>query len=181
MTFEVAGRPERHVVEALDGYLANIRKDARIVIVQEAREEPIGHEDGMFSTFSEVEMLTKDLETFTWLCLNFSPASIEILDPEEMEVHARDVTNWLNDLLSKLHEVGADYRNQKGAKDHLTVAMNALIKNAILLSCRAAAKTPDEIQQDTGIATEQAMPFLDHLVEKGKLVENGGKYAAKRG
>lgn len=177
VTFEVVGRPEKHVVDALDQYLANIAKEeARILIVEEAREDPVKHDDGMFSTFAEVELLGKDLDTFTWLCLNFSPASIEIMEPEQVEIDSQDMTNWLNDLLSKIHEIGSDYRNQKGAKEHLTIAMNALIQNAILLSVRNGEKKAEAIGKDVGIVPEQLKPFLDNLVEKGKMSLSGTTY-----
>lgn len=171
VTFEVAGRPKEHVEESLKSYLSNIRKDERIKIIQEERDEAIEHEDGIWSTYSECELLVKDLETFTWLCINFSPAAIEVLEPDEVRVEARDVTNWLNDLLSKIHDVSADYRNQKGAKDHLTLAMNQLIQNAILLSLRTGGKGKEEVAKDTGIAVEQLEPFFEHLTKKGKVVQ----------
>lgn len=176
VAFEVAGRPKEHVAESLTQYLANIRKDSRIAILQEEREEVTEHEDGMFSTFAEVEMVVQDLETFTWLCMNFSPASIEILEPDSITVETRDLTNWLNDLLAKLHEVGTDYRAQKASKEHLTVAMNALIKNAILLAVRGGDRTPKDLERDIGIGIEQLQPFLTHLIEKGKLADRGNAY-----
>ena len=176
VTFEVAGKPKQHVADALGQYIENIKKDATVRIIQEAREDPIEHEDGIWSTYSESEMLVKGLETFTWLCINFSPASIEILEPDELKVEARDIGNWLNDLLAKIHDVSADYRNQAGAKEHLTIAMNQLIKNAILLSIRDGPKTKEAIAKDTGIYAEQLEPFFEHMTKKGTIIQVQEKY-----
>jgi hypothetical protein len=177
VTFEIAGKPQKHIEDALQKYIENIRKDTRIVVLQEGREEAIKHEDGIFSAFSECEMLVQDMETFTWLCVNFSPASIEVLEPDEIAVEARNITNWLNDLLAKIHDVAQDYRNQKGAKDHLVIAMNQLIMNAILLGLRSGKRTQAQLAKDVGIGGEQLAPFLSKLIEKGTIAQVDKAYA----
>jgi hypothetical protein len=169
ITFEIVGKPAKHVDEAMTQYIENIKKDSRIIVLQEERDEVIEHEDGMFSTFTELEMLVKNLETFTWLCINFSPASVEVIEPDELSIEAREVTNWLNDLLSKVHEIGTNYRSYKAASDHLTLALNELIKNSVLLAVRDGAKSGDEIGKLIGIEPAQLAPFLKHLIEKDKL------------
>lgn len=173
VTFEVAGKPQEHVVKSLEAYLDNIKKDHKIRIISEDREEPIAHEDGMFSTFAELDMLVENLETFTWLCVNFSPASIEIIEPENVEVEAREMTNWLNDLLSKIHEIGHDYRGQKQTREQLVVAMNQLIQNSILLSLKTGEKTANQIAKDTGVLEAQLTPFIEHLMKKGTVKKEG--------
>jgi hypothetical protein len=176
VTFEVVGKPAEHVEEALTGYLENIKQDHRIIFLREEREPAAELEDGLFSTFCESEMLVKDLETFTWLCINFSPASIEVLEPESIDVEAREITNWINDLLSKVHEIGTNYRSHKTANEHLTVAINQLIKNAILLSLRQGTRTLKDLETDTGILDEQLEPFLKHMAEKRQIIDLEGAY-----
>ncbi len=176
VTFEVAGKPKEHVEKSLDEYVKNLKKDERIIFLDEEREEAIEHEDGIFSAFSEAELLVDKLETFTWLCMNFSPSSIEILEPDNMDVTSRDLTNWLNDLLSKIHEVAQELRGTKGSQKHMVVAMNQLIKNSIRLTLEQTPKTEEEISKSTGILGEQLKEFLTYLVEKGEVVEVDGKY-----
>ncbi len=177
VTFEVAGKPKEHVEESLDKYLENIRTDSRIVFLEEEREEAIAHEDGMFSAFSESELLIHGLETFTWLCVNFSPASIEVIEPDQFSIPAREVTNWLNDLLAKVHSISSEFRDHVGTREHLTLAMNQLIKNAILLSLRQGPKPAERIAGDTGIEAEQLAPFLEHMEKKGAIERSGENYA----
>lgn len=177
VTFEVAGKPKEHVEDALTKYLDNIKKDSRIKIIEQAQEDAFEHEDGIFSTFAECEMLVEGLETFTWLCINFSPASIEIMEPDEIKIEARDITNWLNDLLAKIHDVGNDYRTQLGVRDHLTLAMNQLIQNAIFLSLKTGKKKKEALAKDTGILEDQLTPFLDHLVKKEEIALDDEEYS----
>lgn len=175
--FEVVGKPKAHVETALSQYVDNIKGDERIKVIEEALEEAIEHEDGMWSCFAECDLLFKDLETITWMSINFSPASIEVLEPEDLSVESRQMTAWLNDLLAQIHEISTNFRSQKAANEHLTVAMNQLIQNTILLSLRDGAKNPEDLERDTGIILEQLAPFLQHLVKKGKILDLKHSYA----
>lgn len=177
VTFEVVGKPKEHVEQALTEYLDNIKSDQRIVFLKEDREKAIDHDDGMFSTFCEAELLVQNLETFTWLCINFSPASIEIIEPDDVIIKSREITNWLNDLLAKVHEIGTSYRSHKAANDHLVVAMNQMIKNIILLLLKSGTKTEQDLEKGTGILAEQLAPFLKHMAQKGEIEDIGGAYA----
>jgi hypothetical protein len=180
VTFEIVGKPKAHIEKSLQEYIANLKKDDRLVFLRDEVEPAESVDDGLFSTFCEAELLIKNLETCTWLCLNFSPASIEIIEPDELELPARDVQNWLNDLLAQVHEVGANVRTHVQANEHLGIAMNQLIRNAILLSVRDGAKEPKHIEKDTGIDSKQLQPFLDRLVENERLVQNGTRYALRK-
>jgi hypothetical protein len=176
ITFEVVGKPAEHIESALARYIENIKKDERIVFLREDREAAAKVDETMFSTFCEAELLVKDLETFTWLCINFSPASVEILEPDSKHIEARDLTNWINDLLSMIHEIGTAHRTQTAATENLTVAMNQLIKNAIILSLRQGERTAAQISTDTGVHETQLEPFLSHLIGKAKIVKTNNTY-----
>jgi len=177
ITFELAGKPREHIEETLRAYIVTIKTDERIVSLNEEYADAIEHDDGMFSAFVEMEALVRDAETLTWIAINFMPASIELLEPAEMHLGGATVTNWYNDLLSKLHEVSNVLREERNVNAHLTEALNALIKNAVLLAVRDGPKSGKEIAATTGVQEEQLEPFLKHLVEKGRLAEKGKKYA----
>jgi hypothetical protein len=176
VTFEVVGKPKTHVEEALKSYIANIKKDARITVLAEEYAEALEQEDGVFSTFCEAELLITSIDVLSWLAINFSPASIEILEPAEKRLTAAQLTAWLNDLISKMHEMGMEYRSALQKNKALNVSMNALIKNALISATELEARTPAELQKIIGIHKDQLKPFLDNLVEKGRLTEKKGKY-----
>ncbi len=176
VTFEIVGKPEKHVETSLKGFLDNIKKDHRVVILQEELLDAAEVDDGLFSAVAEEEMLVKNLETLTWLSINFSPASIEIIEPTELEVQSRDITNWLNDLLANLHELSTNIRGDRNAVEHLSIAMNQLIQNSILLSLRTGSKTVAEISKAVGVHTEQLTPFLKVMSDRNAIVEQNGSY-----
>lgn len=177
VTFEIVGKPAKHVEESLTGYIDNIKKDDRIIVLRDEREHSQKVDNGLYSAISEIEAIFKNLETLTWLAINFSPASIEIIAPDDFDIPSRDITNWLNDLLANLHEVSGTMRAHKNSADHLTVAINQLIQNAVLLATRQGPKNAQEIGDAIGVGHEQLAPFLQRLREKGRLTENNGLYS----
>ncbi len=177
ITFELVGKPREHIEMTIRGYVENVKNDGRVLSISEEFADAIEHDDGMFSAFVEMEALVMDLDTLTWLAFNFQPASIEILEPERLVVEGRNITNWCNDLISKLHEMSGLLREEQSVTAAMTQSLNALIRNAILLALRQGEKTPQELQQLTGIMAEQLEPFLQHLVEKGTVRKAGDKYA----
>jgi|GEM_PF-865432 len=177
ITFELVGKPREHIENTLKAYIENIKLDPRIKGIKEETAEALEHEDGMFSAFTEFEAVAQDMETLTWLAINFLPASIEILEPEHLPVDSRVATNWYNDLLSKLHETSTVLREERAVNNGLTVSMNALIKNALLACLRSGPKQPKELEALLGIQAEQLEPFLKHFIEKGTVKEQDGSYS----
>ncbi len=179
ITFELVGKPKEHIERTLRAYLENIKNDGRIVTITEEYADALEHEDGLFSAFCETEAIVEDLETFTWLAVNFMPASIEVIEPEQVPVLARVVTNWYNDLLSKLHETSNILREERAVNQHLTESLNALIKNSVLSALRDGPKGTPELEKLTGIRKEQLAPFIANLLEKKRMVQRGKTYALR--
>ncbi|MBR9703710.1 hypothetical protein GOV10_06730, partial [Candidatus Woesearchaeota archaeon] len=155
------------------------KKDGRVTLLAEDYAEAIEQDDGVFSTFCEAEMLLSSIDVLSWIAINFSPASIEILEPSEKTLKAAQITSWLNDLISKMHEMGMEYRGALQKNKALNLSMNALIKNAIISATETEERNAAELQKIVGIHKDQLKPFLDNLVEKDRLTEKKGKYKAK--
>lgn len=169
VVFELVGKPKEHIEKTIRLYIENIKKDTRIKIIQEEYAEVIEHEDGMFSTFVETEMIIESLDVLNWLCVNFMPASIEIIEPSNLTFEARNLTGWFNDILSKLHEVSNNYRMALAGNKNMTIALNALIKNTILTCLDIKDMSIEEIEKRSGIQKEQLKPFLEHFLKNKKI------------
>ena len=179
VSFEVIGNPKEHVEKTIRGYVNNIKADSQITVLSEEFGEAEKTQGNLWGVYADTEMLINNLDKFIWLCINFMPASIEIIAPEELRFREKDLTNWLNDLLAKLHEISHTVRQAKIHKDAVTKGMNALIQNAILLAAEHY-HAPDEISKKIGIQEKQLEPFFKSLVKKGKLEKKGNMYF-KRG
>lgn len=174
-SFELIGNPKEHIEKTLRGYVNNIKTDSQITVLSEEFGEAEQIEGGLWSTYVDTELLVNSLDKFIWLCINFMPANIEIITPKELKFKEKDFTNWLNDLLAKLHEISNTVRQTKINNDAITKGMNALIQNSILLAaekCNGSA----EISKKLGIPEKQLQPFFDALVKNNKLNKKGDEY-----
>ncbi|MFC1648755.1 hypothetical protein ACFL1B_04825 [Nanoarchaeota archaeon] len=176
MLFELVGNPKEHVEQLLQSYMTNIKTDSGVLVINEdyGDAEEIG--DGLFSTFVEADMLVHGLDKLTWLSFNFSPASIEIKEPIKFDIGAAELQNWVNDLLSKLHEVGAMSQQIASQNKLLVKNMNRVIKNSVMLCISLGFDTPKEIEDKTGIPYKQLKPFFEALMREGRLKLHENKY-----
>ena len=179
VTFEVLGSPKEHVDKTIREFVDNIRKDKQITILTEDYgEAEETKEGGLWSTYADTEMLFHDLEKFVWLCINFMPASIEIISPAELKFRDKDLTLWLNDLMAKLHEISATVRQATVKEDLFVKNMNAMIQNCVLLAAEHN-HSPEQISGKIGIPVEQLHPFFEALVKAKKLEMKGDEYHRK--
>jgi len=176
--FEIAGKPKKHIEDTLKAYVENIKQDEEIHTIREEYEDAEELEDGVFSTVAEIEMLLPSIEKLNWLCINFSPASVEILEPESKRVSQKEIGDWMNDLLSRLHEIGMVQKNLKGQYDVLVRNFNAMTRNAIVLSLKETNEI-DAIAKKIGMPKEHTSKFLDALIKEEKVRKDKNKYYLK--
>ncbi|MBN2142967.1 hypothetical protein JW711_06590 [Candidatus Woesearchaeota archaeon] len=179
VSFEVIGTPKEHVEKAMHDYIANLKKDHQIHILSVEYGEPEETEGKLWGTFADTEMLVESLDKFNWLCVNFMPATIDIIAPEELKFKDKDLTNWFNDLLAKLHEVSTSYRQLSTKEEVFVKSMNQMIHNAVLLATEHH-HTSEEISKKLGIDLDNLKHFLDVNVKKGKVEEKDGKFFRKK-
>ncbi len=173
--FEVLGNPKEHVENSLKQYLDNLKEIEDITIISEEIEPAVQQED-LWSTFAEVEMLVKTLDRLSWICVNFMPASIEIMSPETLNFKARHLTNWFNDLLAKLHEIAA-VSNQVGQQNKLMLkSMNALFRNSILICIDSEIQDPSLIAEKIGVSDKDLAPVFEAMVKEKKIKKEGKLY-----
>jgi hypothetical protein len=178
VSFEVIGNPKDYVEKTIKDFVENIRNDQGITILSEEYGDAEELEGGLFSTYVDTELLSVNLDKFNWLCVNFMPASIEIIAPEEMRIKDKDLTNWFNDLLAKLHDVTARFRTLSEKEEAFIKSMNAMVQNSVLLAAEHY-HDPKQICQKIGIELEQLNPFFEALVKSKKLEKKGEGYYRK--
>ena len=173
--FEVVGQPKEHIENTIKAYVETIKTDEELTFLNEEYEPAEELDEGLFSVIAEVELVVKNLEKITWLAMNFSPASIEIIEPSKFTIPQKDVTNWINDLLSKLHEIGMVRKSDQGQIDTLIRNFNAMTRNAIILSL-SEPRNVEQIGKKIGMNKEHAEKFLEALIKEKKIKKEKTKY-----
>jgi hypothetical protein len=178
VSFEVIGAPKEHVEKSIHDFVDNVRKDKQIHIITEEYGDAEALEGGLFGTFADTELLVESLDKFNWLCVNFMPANIEIIEPAELRFTDKEMTNWFNDLLAKLHEVSTNYRKLATKEDAFVKNMNALMHNTVLLAAEHH-HTVSDISQRTGIPEKEIEKLIEINVKNGKLEKRENQYFRK--
>lgn len=173
--FEVIGKPKAHVEQTLQAYVANIKTNEGVNILNEEFEPAQDAGEGLFSSIAETEMLVSSFEKLTWLCINFSPASIEIIEPATRTLEQKEINHWLNDMLAKLHEIGMIQKGTRSQTEGLIRNFNAMTRNAILLVLREPS-TIETICKKIGMTSEHAEKFLEALIKEKKIKKEKNTY-----
>lgn len=173
--FELVGKPKQHIEQTIKAYVENVKSQEDIMCIREEFEEANEMEDGVFSTLAEIELLIPSLEKLTWLCINFTPASIELMEPQTITWEQQQITHWMNDLLSRLHEIGMVQKNLHGQHQILVKNFNAMTRNAILLSLQTTNDL-EGVAKKIGMDQKHTKKFLEALEQEKKVREEKGKY-----
>jgi len=175
--FEMAGNPKEHVENTLKQYIDNVKQDPDYIFIREYTA-PTQETEGIWSTFVEAEIVISNFDKLNFLCFNLSPANIEILQPESFSLTHKVMTDWYNDLLSKLHEVSAVVKSNGQENDLLKLNLNRSIRNCVMLAL-TESRNVDDVSLKVGIDKEHLQPFLDAMIKEKSIVLNDGKYSKK--
>ncbi|MBS3144890.1 hypothetical protein J4208_04875 [Candidatus Woesearchaeota archaeon] len=109
---EILGSPEEHVKKTMQMILEKAKQypDAKITNEKLFPSEKMGDKN-LWSTFAELDMEVKTIQVLTGFCFDFMPSSLEIVEPEELQLQHHVVSDVLNDLLARLHQYDMVLKN----------------------------------------------------------------------
>ena len=150
-TFEILGRPPEHIKETMGQLIDKLGELPGITINRKDIHEPKPIKDensrDLFTTFSEVEVVGKDMESIITIVFHAMPSHIEIIEPSEFGFRNFDFTNLLSALTVKLH------RYDEIAKS-ITMERNILINRVKEMQARLNELEKGEKQLEEKIETK---------------------------
>ena len=177
--FEMIGKPKEHIEETIEKYILEIENDSDVILLSKHIAPVTDLEDGMFSTFAEIEILAKNATILVNFCYLYMPASIEVIEPERLDLANIDFNSFFNDLLLKLHDVSIELKKTMGKVRFLEDNTTKLIYNLIILSLKNAPKTIDEIYDDVRIEKKDLEDFMAHLSQINVVEKKDERYSLK--
>ena len=129
---EMLGKPKEHISKTLRDYIQKIKEDENLLVLNEKFAEPEKKEN-LWSTFVELEMVVKGIPNLIGFCFDYMPSSIEILKPEEFTLKNRDISNFMNDLQAKLHNIDMITKKLRVENEFLKRNMKKSFENSITL------------------------------------------------
>jgi len=101
---------------------------------------------------------------------------MEIIEPKKMNLTDSNVSEFLSDLQSKLHQIDMVAKHVKMENDMLKKSINSLLKNYIVVLLRPRNLTADQLSKLTGVAQDKLEDFLDQLIDEGRIDLKEGIY-----
>jgi len=105
LIIEVMGTPKEYIVETLEGIIKQIKEEKGVSVIQSKIHDAVEVKDQkeIYTTFSEIEVQTKDVFELSMLMFKYMPAHVEILSPESIEVKNDFLNTLLNEIVRRLH------------------------------------------------------------------------------
>ncbi len=101
--FDIHGSDKDNIVQLGTGMLQKILKEQGVVFARMEIDEPI-ESDGMFSTSLELRVLVQEVTVLAALCANFSPFSLEILEPQQFKIPITHMQDLFMFIASTAHD-----------------------------------------------------------------------------
>ncbi len=162
---EIVGKPKEHIEKALKLVVEKIKEQKGLQIVEEKLFDA-EKQDEMFSTFAELGVLFKDIETLVGFCFDFMPSSIEILDPEKLSFDSNEFAGLINDLLAKLHQMTLKMVQNDIEKKALKKNMLNMLKNTVMILLNIKSMQLEQLSKSSGINEKDLKLLLDSMVKE---------------
>lgn len=175
--FEVVGNPKEHVEAMIKKVMEGVSSEKKIKVVSEEYGSAEDAGDGLWGTFCEADLLLKDINVLSWLAFNFSPASVELIEPKQVILKDKQMTDFMGELLSQLHQNNLVSIQARSDAKGLLLSLNALMRNAILFVISAGSKSAEEIGKILGVDEKGAKSYLDAMIKEKTVIESNGLYS----
>jgi hypothetical protein len=173
---EIIGTPKEHVEESLKEYVKKIKADKSYTLIKEKSEKAEKQENGLFSAFSEMEMLMKDSLVLLNFCFDYLPSSIEVLEPERLVIKNSNFSDFMNDLLARTIDLNSTVI-QTSERNQFYIANTAvLLRNFIVVLLSSKPMALKQISPYLGVKEDDVKKVLDVLINEKKVKKEGELY-----
>jgi len=110
MMIEVLAVTENAAKSALEKHVEKMRREKKTIIYRKEFheikkvEKPIPQIETAYSNVVELELITETYDQLVYLVMNYGPSSIEILEPEKLQIDMGEAQSILNSLAEMIHK-----------------------------------------------------------------------------
>jgi hypothetical protein len=110
MIVEMLGKPAEHLTQMIEKHIGVLNQVKDITVHSIEISEPKSVEavkgkipPGFFSVFAEADFETDSMERLTQIMFDYMPSSVEIIEPDKLNVSSGEMTELMNNLCGRLH------------------------------------------------------------------------------
>ncbi len=101
---EILGRPANFIVEQLNKVVEKLEEEKGVKVLDKKIHEPKSREGGLFTTFAEIEAQVDTIQELANVIFKYMPSHIEVIDPQETMLKNFELTDFLNEIIARLHK-----------------------------------------------------------------------------
>ncbi|MCA9486495.1 MAG: hypothetical protein H6500_00340 [Candidatus Woesearchaeota archaeon] len=117
---QIAGKPEKNVVEALKLVETKLREHELFTVLESEVAEPeYDEETTLYSGFLDLEIRFPGPAELLGFVLDYTPNSVEIVEPQILKLEASELTGIMNDMSSHLLRTSAKIRQLSAQLHHV--------------------------------------------------------------
>jgi hypothetical protein len=173
---EIVGKPKEHVEESLKEYVKKIKADKNYTIIKEKSEKAEKMENGLFSAFSEMEILMKDPQVLLNFCFDYLPSSVEIIEPERLLIKNSEFGDFINDLLARTISLNTTVLETNERSQFFIKNTAVLLRNFIVVLLSSKPMSIKQMAPYLGIKEEDIKKVVDVLINEKKVKKEGELY-----
>ncbi|MBI4176592.1 MAG: hypothetical protein HY518_05280 [Candidatus Aenigmarchaeota archaeon] len=113
MMIESLAVNEEAAKSSLEKHVQLMEREEKIIIYRklfkeiQKVEKPLPNIESAFSHVVEIEMVSQDFETLTYMVMNYAPSATEILEPNLVKMDVGEAQGILNSLAEMMHKFAA--------------------------------------------------------------------------
>lgn len=176
---ELVGTPKNHIEKTIELLVKQLNEQDGIEIEEKEVSDAQKTEDGMFGAFAELTMQMDDLTTLNHFAVNYTPAAIELLEPQELEMNPITFNEVYGDILAKLHMSNTEIVELKNQRKEFLRSLNSLLRNTILILLEQEGRTAKQIATQTGVDLERTEKVLEAMINNDTIHKEDDVYRMK--
>jgi hypothetical protein len=175
---ELQGGPKEHVAKTMDLLISAVKSGYNVVnVVPSDVIELEGSHKGIFSTFCEFEMAFESNSKLIGFCFDYTPTSVEVIEPEQTILKANELTDLLNDVVNHLHKSGDLVKQVSAQNKILQYNASAFLRNLLIVTLAIKDRDLSDLSKITGVKENDLDNILKQLVERKELLLKDKKYS----
>jgi len=173
---EVLGKPQEHVEQAMKEYMHNLKNDTRFKVLREDYADAQKQGSEFWATFVELEFEVNQVADLISFCFEYMPSLIEIIEPDKISLTDKQLSDFLNDLQAKLHQVDMVAKQVKLENDKLELNTSKLLKNYLVVLLSKNELSLSQLSSLTGVPEDKLGDYLDKLIDQQVVQLTKGLY-----
>jgi hypothetical protein len=169
---EIVGKPKEHIEETMNSLLLKLSQDVRfgLTMIDTKKANKVDKSDGLFTIFTEVEILARTPSDIIFFGSEYMPSNIEVIEPTSIELQGADFSAMFNEYISRIHATDFEYKKLKAENNILSQSLSIMVKNSILILLNLGPRNLEDISKVVGVDADQTKIFLEGLVKDKKIV-----------